>query len=168
MTDATFTRLTVDHLTIGNPQGPCFFLTATGLTMFGARNKLLASLKTEFDYTSLTFHDHNGKERIEIMIDERGLPEINLLDANGKKRLTATVDDEGAPVLQLLDTVGKHRLDLSLIEGETPSLSFHDEKETIRFHLLTHEDQETSMMAFPPHRRGAWHYALSKLTKKGA
>ena len=64
--------LTVDQLTIGDPHGPCLYLTATGVAMFGARNKLLASLKSEFDYTSLTFHDHNGKERIEIRIDDRG------------------------------------------------------------------------------------------------
>ena len=91
---------------------------------------------------------------------------MNLLDANGKKRLRATVDDEGAPVLQLLDTVGTQRLALSLIEGETPSLAFHDEKEKMRFHLLTHENHETGMIAFTDTGEEHWNYALSKLTKK--
>jgi len=58
----------------------------------------------------------------------------------------------GAPVLQLLDTVRVHRLQVCLIEGETPSLSFHDEKEKMRFHLLNYDrdaSHETARITFP-------------------
>jgi hypothetical protein len=76
MADTTFSRLTVDSLTVGSPHGPNVFVTPERITLHGRRGKPLAQLYTNHDVFYLTLYDHNGQACIRFTIDDHGQPEI--------------------------------------------------------------------------------------------
>ena len=71
--------------------------------------------------------DPTGRLRVEIALDSRGSPFLNLLDPNERVRTILGIDELGNPSLEFHDSNGRERLVMGLDEEQDPVVNLLDE-----------------------------------------
>ena len=113
-------------------------ISCRSLTVADENGKPRIVLGARTDAAVIGILDRNGKDRINLMIDDtNNIEKISIVGENGKDRINLITLADGNSVISISDKNGNPRVALSIIHDEEGGISALDENGTPRVVLRT-------------------------------